>query len=234
MASSVVAPSDVESTSENDWVYHCKKHSQTAANEFAKAWRQYLHNGANTIEIDSKEVVSKVTEFFPAFLEEALKIVENGEKVQNGIPTPINMPATSTASTSAQPSISVENNIEPPTDESPESPSMKELHKPFFRRLSFKGLRKGKGLFLKQHSDEVELSPHHERHSGRGERNKARTLKLSVECVREGNVQLLAGDTNEGQLNWLKCRMVLAKVGAGCIIEFYSPPKVRKRIISLR
>ncbi|KAK8726801.1 hypothetical protein OTU49_010063, partial [Cherax quadricarinatus] len=112
------------------------------------------------------------------------------------------------------------------SDEGGESPSPKVSHKPFFRRLSFKGLKKGK-IFLKQHSDEVELSPHHDKQA-KPERHKGRVVKVTVECAREGTVHLLAGDTQEGRPHWLKCRMALLKVAAGHMLEFYAPPKSMK------
>ncbi|CAG2169795.1 unnamed protein product [Oppiella nova] len=47
------------------------------------------------------------------------------------------------------------------SDNETETSSPKTHYRKFFRRLSFKGLRKGKGFFHKQHSDEVELSNSH-------------------------------------------------------------------------
>ena len=87
--------------------------------------------------------------------------------------------------------------------------SPKPSHKPFFRRLSFKGLKKGKSLFHKQQSDEVELS--HSEH-----RRK------------EGIVNSLMGENIDGTQKWEKSRLALIKAIGGYMLEFYSPPKAVK------
>ena len=71
-------------------------------------------------------------------------------------------------------------------DENAVSP--KPAHKPFFRRLSFKGLKKGKDLFHKQQSDEVELS--HSDHR-RDKHSKAKFSKIVMEWRKEGIVNSL-------------------------------------------
>ncbi|KAL7630759.1 UNVERIFIED_CONTAM: hypothetical protein RMT77_019030 [Armadillidium vulgare] len=218
MASARLVSNENDNETENDWVSFCKKQSQKMANDFATSWKQFLANSTNNIEVDSSEIVAKVKDILPELLEEALKSSSPSAKSPNGIGNSV------VPNSGARPDENLEGTA---SDDSPESPSLKSSHKPFFRRLSFKGLRKGKGLFLKQYSDEVELSPHHDRQARR-DRHKARMIKLSVECVREGCVQLLAGDTSEGHLNWLKCRMALLKLGAGYILEFYAPPKNTK------
>lgn len=94
-------------------------------------------------------------------------------------------------------------------------------HKPFFRRLSFKGLKKGKAFFNRQHSDEVELSG--------SKQNKTKLAKIVVECRKEGPVNLLIPDANPSEAdNWQKCRLVLVKTTAGYMLEFYVPPKSQK------
>nr|XP_029736434.1 SH2B adapter protein 2 isoform X2 [Aedes albopictus] len=112
------------------------------------------------------------------------------------------------------------------SDYSEDTDSPKTNHKPFFRRLSFKGLRKGKvihALFHKQHSDEVELS---------GSRvSKTKLAKIVVECRKEGTVNYLTPESLEqptGTHKWEKCRLVLVKTVGGYMLEFYSPPKSQK------
>lgn len=100
----------------------------------------------------------------------------------------------------------------------------KTVQKPFYRRLSFKGLRKGKAFFLKQNSDEVELN-----NSG-ARQNKIKVAKIVVECRKEGHVQYLTPESLDpgGSPKWEKCRLALVKTVGGYMLEFYSPPKSHK------
>lgn len=122
------------------------------------------------------------------------------------------------------------------SDYSEETESPKTTHKPFFRRLSFKGLRKGKGFFHK-HSDEVEFAE-----GGAGascsssalsssRQSKIKVAKIVVECRKEGFVQYLTPesmDPTAGAPKWEKCRLALVKTVGGYMLEFYSPPKSQK------
>ena len=113
--------------------------------------------------------------------------------------------------------------LEEESDYSEDSP--KTNHKPFFRRLSFKGLRKGKAFFHKQHSDEVELSGNSAR------QNKIKVAKIVVECRKEGLVQYLTPESLDqpgGTTKWEKCRLALVKTVGGYMLEFYSPAKSQK------
>lgn len=103
--------------------------------------------------------------------------------------------------------------------------SPKPAHKPFFRRLSFKGLKKGKSFFHKQQSDEVELS--HSEHR-RDKHSKAKLSKIVVECRKEGIVNSLMGENIDGTQKWEKSRLALIKAIGGYMLEFYSPPKAVK------
>lgn len=103
--------------------------------------------------------------------------------------------------------------------------SPKPVHKPFFRRLSFKGLKKGKGFFHKQQSDEVELS-HSE--SRKDKHTKSKLSKIVVECRKEGIVNSLMGENPDGTQKWEKSRLALIKAIGGYMLEFYSPPKAVK------
>lgn len=103
--------------------------------------------------------------------------------------------------------------------------------KPFFRRFSLKGFRKGKGLFHKQHSDEVELSGSHStsimkpEHSNLLLRGKIRMSKLVVESLFEGTVNYLTSESLDGTPKWERCRLCLVKTVGGYMLEFFSPPK---------
>lgn len=106
-----------------------------------------------------------------------------------------------------------------------EAVSPKPTHKPFFRRLSFKGLKKGKSFFHKQQSDEVELS--HSEHR-KDKHSKAKLSKIVVECRKEGVVNSLMGENIDGTQKWEKSRLALIKAIGGYMLEFYSPPKAVK------
>jgi len=120
-----------------------------------------------------------------------------------------------------------------------EFPSVKPQHhqpKPFFRRFSLKGFRKAKGLFHKQHSDEVELSgstgasTSHNSTLSKSDRpsllrGKARMSKLVVESLCEGIVNYLTSESLDGTPKWERCRMCLVKTVGGYMLEFFSPPK---------
>lgn len=110
--------------------------------------------------------------------------------------------------------------------------------KPFFRRFSLKGFRKGKGLFHKQHSDEVELSGSTSaafashttsmskpEHSNLLLRGKIRMSKLVVESLCEGTVNYLTSESLDGTPKWERCRLCLVKTVGGYMLEFFSPPK---------
>lgn len=107
-----------------------------------------------------------------------------------------------------------------------EAVSPKPIHKPFFRRLSFKGLKKGKSLFHKQQSDEVELS--HSEHR-KDKHSKTKLSKIVVECRKEGIVSSMMLEHNSDIMHpWEKSRLALIKAISGYMLEFYSPPKTVK------
>lgn len=111
--------------------------------------------------------------------------------------------------------------------------------KPFFRRFSLKGFRKAKGLFLKQNSDEVELSTtcpptsHYPTILSKNDRanvltrGKTRMSKLVVETLCEGTVNYLTSESLDGTPKWERCRLCLVKTVGGYMLEFFSPPKAR-------
>ncbi|XP_050699367.1 SH2B adapter protein 1-like isoform X2 [Eriocheir sinensis] len=216
-AAAETEPESRRSHQNTDWEEFCDKQARMAAVKFVRSWKVFVALQSQFRDVDHKDLAQKFAELFPVHLEHALKNPPNGVKVRNGV----GGGGVGTRSASADDILEAAE-----SDEGGESPSPKVTHRPFFRRLSFKGLKKGK-IFLKQHSDEVELSPHHEK-QGKGDRPKARVVKVAVECIREGPAHLLAGDTQEGRPHWLKCRMALVKVAAGHMLEFYAPPKSMK------
>ncbi|XP_047738231.1 SH2B adapter protein 1 isoform X2 [Hyalella azteca] len=203
----------------------CDKEAHSAASSFLSAWSHFKGSSSQLSLVDIEEICAKFLELLPKHIESLIH--EQGSspsKLTNGV----NEPSATEASVIP---LTPDDLLEVTSDEGPESPSVRAAPRPFFRKLSFKGLRKRKGLFLKQHSDEVELSPHRDKVPGllseRGGRS-LRTIKVVIDCVREGVVHLLAGDNQEGQSHWIKSRLALISMPAGFVIEFYSPPKNMK------
>lgn len=107
--------------------------------------------------------------------------------------------------------------------------------KPFFRRFSFKGRKKGKS-HNKKHAEEIEPSQSTRSETSRNQalpenqstntnhaRQKAKRDKFEV--LREGIVNYLTCDNLDGAPKWEHCRLRLFKTHGGCMLEFYSPPK---------
>ncbi|KAH8360271.1 hypothetical protein KR093_011829 [Drosophila rubida] len=102
--------------------------------------------------------------------------------------------------------------------------------KSLLRRLSFKGLRKGKKLFFLQaffhkNSDDVD-GVGSSKQSG-----KTKLAKIVVECRKEGIVNNLTAeslDQTTGTQKWERCRLALVKAVGGYMLEFYTPPKSTK------
>lgn len=87
-------------------------------------------------------------------------------------------------------------------------------------------LRKGKDLFHKQHSDEIELAG-----SGASSHSKTKLAKIVVECRKEGIVNYSTPESLDqpgGPPKWERCRLALVKAVGGYMLEFYSPPKSTK------
>ncbi|CAK1541516.1 unnamed protein product [Leptosia nina] len=199
----MAGPSDGDS---DGWVQFCERQAKSAAQDCAKACVQYIQT--NTAEVaarpytSQKELLKKFVECFSEHFDFEFNKLKAQHKLSNGTHT---------------------GHDESDYSEDTESP--KTHHKPFFRRLSFKGLRRGKGLFQKQHSDEVELSTNLNKH------NKTKLAKIVVECRKEGLVNYLTPESLEqpgGPQKWEKCRLALVKTVGGYMLEFYSPPKAQK------
>ncbi|KAH8409756.1 hypothetical protein KR222_004343 [Zaprionus bogoriensis] len=102
--------------------------------------------------------------------------------------------------------------------------------KSLLRRLSFKGLRKGKKLFFLQaffhkNSDDADGM------GGSKSSGKTKLAKIVVECRKEGTVNNLTAeslDSTTGTQKWEKCRLALVKAVGGYMLEFYTPPKSSK------
>lgn len=190
---------------ESGWSEFCDRHGKIAAQDFAKACVQYVsvnlpENARNSIT--HKDFLRKFLDSFTEQFEvDFCKRRLNSTKLLNG------------ASRTSEELSDYSEDIE--------SPKIQSLPKPFFRRLSFKGLRKGK-FFQKQHSDEVELS-------GK-QGSKTKLAKIVVECRKEGIVKYLTPESidQQGEKKWERCRLALVKTVSGYMLEFYSPPKATK------
>ncbi|XP_035890672.1 SH2B adapter protein 2 isoform X1 [Anopheles stephensi] len=187
------------------WTEFCERHARAAAADFARACVNYVTNNLPEVArhtISHRDFMRRFVHCFESRFEDEFQRRKAQPKTGNGSAT-----------------------VPEESDYSEDTDSPKTNHKPFFRRLSFKGLRKGKvihAFFHKQHSDEVELS---ERRA-----SKTKLAKIVVECRKEGNVNYLSPENLDqpGSQKWEKCKLVLVKTVSGYMLEFYSPPKSQK------
>lgn len=192
----------------------CERHARAAAQNFARACVHFMSVSLSETArstITHKDFLKKFLDYFSDHFEKEFcrrrLQTASGAKVLNGTHV----------------SSSVEQELSDYSEQETDSPLVH--HKPFFRRLSFKGLRKGKGFFHKQHSDEVELS------GNSGRLAKTKLAKIVVECRKEGFVNYLTPESLDqpgGAQKWERCRLALIKTVGGYMLEFYSPPKASK------
>ncbi|CAG9814894.1 unnamed protein product [Phaedon cochleariae] len=188
-------------TADNAWMNFCERHAQAAAQDFSKSSIHFINMNL------SENVRSTVThkDFLRKFVESFTEQFEmdfnkrrlHNTKISNGVNT---------------------RNEEDIVEVDEGSPKMQ--HKPFFRRLSFKVLRKSKDLFHKQHSDDFDIA-----------HNKTKLAKIIVECRKEGIVNYSTPESLDqpgGPPKWERCRLQLVKATGGYMLEFYSPPKNQK------
>lgn len=193
------------------WEEFCERHARAAATDFAKSCINYI----NTNLIDDARIIShrnfmqKFLDSFGECFEMEFTRRKNHLKAGNG--------------TAVVPEES---------DISEDQVSPKIFPKAFFRRLSFKGLRKGKNfLFLQalfhRNSDDLDATT-----SSSSRANKTKLAKIVVECRKEGIVSFLTPESLDqpsvGAQKWEKCRLALVKAVGGYMLEFYSPPKSQK------
>lgn len=221
------------------WSEFCEKNARKTAVDFAQSYRLFVNDHPNVGKVVSNQEISKkFIDFFIEYFDSELKkkttensVVSSANGHQEIVPgdAAVRVRPKSQVDTS-QENIRESNHhgdysdLSDPEGESPKSTHHHHHPRAFFRRLSFKGLKRGKGLFHKQHSDEVELS--HERRARGDKHEKAKLAKIIVENVREGMVSYLTGDYLDGRQKWERCRLLLVKTTGGYMLEFYSPPKV--------
>ncbi|XP_003701487.1 SH2B adapter-like protein Lnk isoform X1 [Megachile rotundata] len=213
------------------WIEFCERHARASASDFAKAFCTYV--SLNLPESARSNLSHR--DFLRKFVESFCEHFES-EYLRRTIRSPSLYDTRHTLTNDRDINVVSQNNNAPVRISSHEefsdysehdgdAISPKPTHKPFFRRLSFKGLKKGKSFFHKQQSDEVELS--HSEHR-RDKHSKAKLSKIVVECRKEGIVNSLMGENIDGTQKWEKSRLALIKAIGGYMLEFYSPPKAVK------
>ncbi|XP_074111507.1 SH2B adapter-like protein Lnk isoform X1 [Cotesia typhae] len=226
-SSSATAVGAVEVT--DDWVEFCDRHARATASDFAKAFCTYV----NLNLPESARATLSHRDFLRKFLDSFCEHFENEylRRTQNARSPSFHdtrhvIPNSASQNNRVQPVRASSNEeFSDYSDRDGEVVSPKPVHKPFFRRLSFKGFKKGRGFFHKQQSDEVELS-HSE--SRKDKHTKSKLSKIVVECRKEGVVNTLIGEYSDGTQKWEKSRLALIKAIGGYMLEFYSPPKAVK------
>ncbi|XP_046739755.1 SH2B adapter protein 1 [Diprion similis] len=219
----------------DNWAEFCDRHARAAASDFAKAFCTYVNLNlpeSARATLSHRDFLRKFVDTFcehfeTEFLRRSTRSPSYDTRLHNqasGNDVDANPPNNQN---NTRPPVRASSNEEfsDYSEQDGEPVSPKPVHKPFFRRLSFKGLKKGKGFFHKQQSDEVELS--HSEHR-RDKHSKAKLSKIVVECRKEGIVNCLIGENIDGTQKWEKCRLALVKAIGGYMLEFYSPPKAFK------
>ncbi|KAI4495999.1 hypothetical protein M0802_008214 [Mischocyttarus mexicanus] len=217
--------------SANGWIEFCERHARASASDFAKAFCTYV---SLNLPESARSTLSH-RDFLKKFIDSFCEHFES-EYLRRTVRSLTAYDVRQTAFTERDPNVISQNNNVPIrassheefsdySEHDGETVSPKPVHKPFFRRLSFKGLKKGKSFFHKQQSDEVELS--HNEHR-RDKHSKTKLSKIVVECRKEGIVNSLMGEYIDGTQKWEKSRLALIKAIGGYMLEFYSPPKAVK------
>ncbi|XP_033341988.1 SH2B adapter-like protein Lnk [Megalopta genalis] len=213
------------------WIEFCERHARASASDFAKAFCTYV--SLNLPEcarsnLSHRDFLRKFVESFCEHFEtEYLRRTVRSPSLYDARHTTINDRDVNVTNQNNSATIHASSHEEfsDYSEHDGDAISPKPVHKPFFRRLSFKGLKKGKSFFHKQQSDEVELS--HTEHR-RDKHSKAKLSKIVVECRKEGIVNSLMGENIDGTQKWEKSRLALIKAIGGYMLEFYSPPKAVK------
>ncbi|KAL5274093.1 SH2B2 family protein [Megaselia abdita] len=201
------------------WQEFSERHGKAFAGDFAKSCVNYVNTNLPEnvrSEISYEDFLSKFIEAFSHNFEaEYAKRQQQHNKTGNGTTNALD-------------------STDYPEDQPESSPKI--FPKTFLRRLSFKGLRKGKNFMLLQalfhhkHSTDDFDSTGGSSSGGSNGRNKTKMAKIVVECRKEGIVNFLTPETFDqaGNYKWEKCRLALVKAVGGYMLEFYSPPKSQK------
>ena len=154
---------DTTHTIECQYSDFCDKQACVLATELCNAWNVFKGTNSNFTNVDAKDVQNKFIEFFPRHFESAIASnVVSPNKLTNGI---YSMSNSANHSAAADDTIDAFSTNEEAAPRSP--PPRAPAPRPFFRKLSFRGLRKRKGLFLKSHNDDAEFSPQQDKINGK-------------------------------------------------------------------
>uniref|UniRef100_A0A8D8ZNM8 SH2B adapter protein 2 n=2 Tax=Cacopsylla melanoneura TaxID=428564 RepID=A0A8D8ZNM8_9HEMI len=176
------------------WIELCEKHAREAAIELVKACYVFIKPNQG---LPHKDIVHKFIDYFINHFELELSRHDAHHGGDGSSSDYSDQDGHSTAPL--------------------KSPTEQPTKAHFFRRLSFKGLKKGKIFFHKKHSEDTSEIKH-----------KTKLSKIVVECRKEGVVNYLVGENTDGTQKWEKCRLALVKTVGGYMLEFYSPPKSLK------
>ncbi|XP_046868097.1 SH2B adapter protein 1 isoform X2 [Drosophila willistoni] len=179
------------------WEEFCERHARVAASDFAKACITYINGNLPPEEARNIPHRSFAQKFVESFSEHYdTEFFRRRSNLKTGVS-----------------SLDFEEEHEVP----------RLFPKSLLRRLSFKGLRKGKAFFHKN-SDDVDGV-------GSSKQSKTKLAKIVVECRKEGIVNNLTPESLDqptGSQKWEKCRLALVKAVGGYMLEFYTPPKSTK------
>ncbi|XP_062122336.1 SH2B adapter protein 2 isoform X1 [Drosophila sulfurigaster albostrigata] len=197
------------------WEEFCDRHAHAAATDFAKACISYINGNLPPEEARNIPHRSFAVKFVDSFLEHYdTEFFRRRSNLKTGVGS----------------LFGGEGGPGGDSFDTEEHEVSRLFPKSLLRRLSFKGLRKGKKLFFLQaffhkNSDDVD-GVGSSKQSG-----KTKLAKIVVECRKEGIVNNLTAeslDQTTGTQKWERCRLALVKAVGGYMLEFYTPPKSTK------
>ncbi|XP_037068875.1 SH2B adapter protein 1-like [Pollicipes pollicipes] len=193
------------------WEKFCETQARSAALDFAEAFRRFVTDnstGQNCVPFSHKDFMKKFLESFQENFEREIRKCNhlNGYAANN------------CSSSFSQEQLCDSHEGEVTAAKPPGRSLLQRLGS--FKQLT---LKKGRSVFHKQHSDEVELSPHRGR--ARSDKLRGKLSKIVVEIKYQGIVNFLTGDNLDV---WSRCRLALVRTGAGYLLEFFTPPKALK------
>ncbi|KAJ8679081.1 hypothetical protein QAD02_014868 [Eretmocerus hayati] len=213
-----------------DWNEFCDRHARAAANDFAKAFSTYVNldlTEAARASLSYRDFLRKFVETFCDHFE--AEYLKRSARSPSTNDASIRLSAISDRdgnSSNQNHRTPSHEELSDYSEQDGEVISPKPSHKPFFRRLSFKGLRKGKAFFQKQQSNESESNTESRKAD---KHSKAKLSKIVVECRKDGTVNAMVVENADVTHKFEKCRLALVKASAGYILEFYSSSKTKPR-----
>ncbi|CAB0027923.1 unnamed protein product [Trichogramma brassicae] len=193
----------------------CDRCAKTAAIDFAHGFCTYVNghlSEQDRANLSYKDFLRRYVDTFCEHFE-----CEYAQLLVN-MPSISNFPVSPLPLTPVSPLTQDEHTTQSESDDnhvtSPKS-------KAFFRRLSFKGLRKGRGLFQKSPSQEKLAL---ERHM---QKMAKKLAKIQVESWKEGVVSAIIIENHSEPQKLEKCRLTVSKADAGYFMEFFTTSKTK-------